>query len=191
MSACRTSLRGKAPRHWGARRLKGGRGSKRCRPYYAIAGRDLERDIVPLLTLERLAMMVWLPLAGGLLSGKYERDSANAEGRRVAFDFPPVDKSCAFDCIDAVRPIADAHGMTVAEVAPAQLLHQPVVTTVIIGARRQDQLEGNLRAVTVRLSPEDLAIRDKIRGLPLEYSAWVHAMQGSTRRPEPFVAKVD
>ncbi len=73
--------------------------------HYTIAGRDLERDIVPLLTSERLGLMVWSPLAGALLSGKYERDSANAEGRRVAFDFPPVDKSRAFDCIDAMPPL--------------------------------------------------------------------------------------
>ncbi len=159
--------------------------------YYTIAGRDLERDIVPLLTSERLGLMVWSPLAGGLLSGKYERNSANVEGRRAAFDFPPVDKERAFDCIDAMRPIAEAHGATVAQIALAWLLHQPVVTTVIIGAKRQEQLEDNLRAVTVRLSPEDLAILDKVSRLPLEYPAWMHAMQGATRRPEPFVPKAD
>ena len=157
--------------------------------HYTIAGRDLERDIVPLLTSERLGLMVWSPLAGALLSGKYERDSANAEGRRAAFDFPPVDKSRAFDCIGAMRPIADAHGTTVAQVALACLLHQPVVATVIIGAKRQEQLEDNLRAVTVRLSSEDRAILDKVSGLPLEYPAWMHAMQESTGRPAPFVAK--
>ena len=98
------------------------KGWARCetlQTHYTIAGRDLERDIVPLLTSERLGLMIWSPLASALLSGKYERDSANAEGRRAAFDFPPVDKSRAFDCIDAMPPIADAHGATVAQVALA------------------------------------------------------------------------
>jgi aryl-alcohol dehydrogenase-like predicted oxidoreductase len=157
--------------------------------YYTIAGRDLERDIVPLLASEKVGLMVWSPLAGGLLSGKYDRSGESADGRRAAFDFPPVDKSRAFDCIDAMRPIAEAHGATVAQVALAWLLHQPVVTTVIIGAKRQEQLEDNLKAVEVKLTPEDLATLDKVSALPPEYPAWMLAMQGSTRVPPPFVPK--
>ena len=157
--------------------------------YYTIAGRDLERDIVPMLTAEKMGLMVWSPLAGGLLSGKYDRDSESRDGRRAAFDFPPVDKPRAFDIIDAMRPIAEAHGASVAQVALAWLLHQPVVTTVIIGAKRQEQLEDNLRAVDVKLTPEDLATLDKVSALRMEYPAWMLAMQGGARRPQPFVAK--
>jgi aryl-alcohol dehydrogenase-like predicted oxidoreductase len=157
--------------------------------YYTVAGRDLERDIVPMLTSEKLGLMVWSPLAGGLLSGKYDRESESSEGRRAAFDFPPVDKSRAFDCIDAMRPIAEAHGATVAQVALAWLLHQPVVTTVIIGAKRQEQLEDNLKAVDVKLTADDLATLDKVSAMPPEYPGWMLGFQGATRRPAPFVPK--
>lgn len=159
--------------------------------YYTIAGRDLEREIVPMLQSERMGLMVWSPLAGGLLSGKYDRESEASEGRRAAFDFPPVDKPRAFDIIDAMRPIAAAHDASVAQVALAWLLHQPFVTTVIIGAKRIEQLDDNLRAVAVKLPPDDLAVLDKISALRAEYPAWMMAMQGSTRRPKDFVAKAD
>ncbi len=160
--------------------------------YYTIAGRDLEREIVPMLQSEKLGLMVWSPLAGGLLSGKYDRSAdSNADsdgGRRAAFDFPPVNKPRAFDIIDAMRPIALAHDATVAQVALAWLLHQPVVTTVIIGAKRQEQLEENLKAVDVRLTADDLATLARISALADEYPGWMLAFQGSTRRPAPFVA---
>ena len=157
--------------------------------YYTVAGRDLERDIVPMLQSEKMGLMVWSPLAGGLLSGKYDRESEASEGRRAAFDFPPVDKPRAFDLIDAMRPMATAHGATVAQVALAWLLHQPVVTTVIIGAKRPEQLEDNLKAVDVKLTADDLATLDKISAMRPEYPAWMLALQGSSRRPQPFVAK--
>src|SRR5678815_5929864 len=102
--------------------------------YYTIAGRDLERELVPMLQSEGLGLMVWSPLSGGFLSGKYGRDrQGDAGSRRTAFDFPPVDKERAFDCIDAMRMIADARGVSVAQIALAWLLHQPAVTSVIIG----------------------------------------------------------
>ncbi len=159
--------------------------------YYSLVGRDLERDIGPMLQSEKMGLMVWSPLAGGLLSGKYDRHGESADGRRAAFDFPPVDKPRAFDCIDAMRPIAEAHGATVAQVALAWLLHQQVVTSVIIGAKRQEQLEDNLKAVDVKLTAEDLATLDKVSALTPEYPAWMLALQGSTRRPPPFVPKAD
>ena len=91
--------------------------------YYTIAGRDLEREILPLVEDQGLGVMVWSPLAGGLLSGKFTRDGARPnDARRAAFDFPPVDKERAFDIIDAMRPIAEAHGVSVARVALAWLL---------------------------------------------------------------------
>jgi aryl-alcohol dehydrogenase-like predicted oxidoreductase len=159
--------------------------------YYTIAGRDLERDVVPMLQSEKIGLMVWSPLAGGLLSGKYDRETQSKDGRRAAFDFPPVDKPRAFDVIDAMRPIAAAHGATVAQVALAWLLHQPVVTTVIIGAKRIEQLDDNLKAVGVKLTTDDFTALDKVSALPAEYPGWMFAFQGSSRRPQPFVPKAD
>ena len=150
--------------------------------YYTLAGRDLEREIVPMLTSERLGLMVWSPLAGGLLSGKYDRANEKAgEGRRAAFDFPPVDRDRAYDVIEAMRPVADAKGCTVAQVALAWLLHQPVVTSVIIGAKRMEQLKDNLAAIDVQLSPEDLKALDAVSALPKEYPGWMLERQGGVR----------
>jgi aryl-alcohol dehydrogenase-like predicted oxidoreductase len=104
--------------------------------YYTIAGRDLERELVPMLQSEGLGLMVWSPLAGGLLSGKYGREQQGVEGsRRTTFDFPPVDRERAFTCVDAMRVMADARGVSVAQIALAWLLHQRAVTTVIVGAK--------------------------------------------------------
>src|SRR4051812_32986009 len=126
--------------------------------YYTVAGRDLEREIVPMLESEGLGLMVWSPLAGGLLSGKYGREQQAEPGsRRMAFDFPPVDKDRAWDVVDAMRPIAQAHGVSVAQVALAWLLHQPVITSVIVGAKKPEQLADNIAATNVKLSAEDLA----------------------------------
>lgn len=153
--------------------------------YYTVAGRDLERELVPMLQSEGVGLMVWSPLAGGLLSGKYGRDGeAEAGSRRVAFDFPPVNRERAYDSIDALRLIADARGVSVAQVALAWLLHQQVVTSVIIGAKRVDQLEDNLAATDIRLTREELAALDKVSALPQEYPGWMHVRQGEYRRQQ-------
>jgi aryl-alcohol dehydrogenase-like predicted oxidoreductase len=151
--------------------------------YYTVAGRDLERELVPMLRSEGLGLMVWSPLAGGLLSGKYGRQQqAEAGSRRIDFDFPPVDKDRAWDVIDALRPIADARKVSVAQIALGWLLHQPQVTSVIVGAKRPEQLVDNLKAVDVRLSAEELAAIDQASRLPPEYPGWMHERQGETRR---------
>lgn len=151
--------------------------------YYTIAGRDLERELVPMLQSEQVGLMVWSPLAGGLLSGKYDRDGNSATGgRRLEFDFPPVNKERAFDCVDVMRAIADSKGVTVAQVALAWLLHQPVVSSVIIGAKRQDQLDDNIAATTIRLSAEELQQLDAVSALPPEYPGWMLERQGEYRR---------
>ncbi|HWI82202.1 aldo/keto reductase [Ramlibacter sp.] len=153
--------------------------------YYTVAGRDLERELVPLLRSEGLGLMVWSPLAGGLLSGKYDRQQqAEAGSRRIAFDFPPVDKDRAWDCVDAMRGIAHAHGVSVAQVALAWLLQQPAVTTVIVGAKRQEQLADNIAATQVRLAPEELAQLDAVSRLPSEYPAWMLERQGGHRQQQ-------
>lgn len=148
--------------------------------YYTVAGRDLEREIVPMLRSEGVGLMVWSPLAGGLLSGKYTR-AGEGEGRRASFDFPPVERERAFDVVDAMQQIATAKGVTVAQVALAWLLYQPVVSTVIVGAKRGEQLADNIGACEVELTADELAQLDKLSALPREYPGWMFEMQGSYR----------
>jgi aryl-alcohol dehydrogenase-like predicted oxidoreductase len=151
--------------------------------YYSIAGRDLERELVPMLQSEGLGLMVWSPLAGGLLSGKFDiGNEKGGEGRRAAFDFPPVDRGRASSAIDAMRPIAEAKGVSVAQIALAWLLHQPVVTSVIIGAKRADQLTDNIASTKVVLSEEELATLDAASALPSEYPGWMFDRQSIKSR---------
>ena len=160
--------------------------------YYTIAGRDLERELAPMLQSEGVGLMVWSPLAGGLLSGKYGRadnQSSEAGSRRASFDFPPVQRERAYDCIDAMRGMAEAKGVSVAQVALAWLLHQPVVTSVIIGAKRVEQLDDNLAATAVVLSADDRAVLDKVSALPPEYPGWMFERQGGGRRAQIAAAQ--
>ena len=163
--------------------------------YYSIAGRDLEREIVPFMQEEQLGLMVWSPMAGGLLSGKYGPDAtagtaaSNSKGRRDAFDFPPVNKDRAWDCVAVMREIAAKHQVSVAEVALAWVLAKPFVTSVIIGAKRLDQLEQNLAAVNLRLDAQDMQALDKVSALASEYPGWMLERQNMGRRPAPFTPK--
>jgi len=151
--------------------------------YYTLAGRDLEREIVPMLKSEGLGLMVWSPLAGGLLSGKYRGDGrAEAGSRRQSFDFPPVDRERADVVIDAMRPIAESRGVSVAQVALAWLLHQPQVTSVIVGAKRPDQLADNVGATKLVLSADELKSLGEASALPAEYPGWMFERQGEFRR---------
>lgn len=154
--------------------------------YYTIAGRDLEREVLPLLQDQQLGLMVWSPLAGGLLSGKFKPDEKGPEGaRRASFDFPVVDKPRAFRCVDAMRPIAASHQVSVAQVALAWLLARPQVSTVIVGARTPDQLADNLGASRVALTADELLALDKVSALPPEYPGWMLAMQSQYRAKPP------
>ena len=153
--------------------------------YYSIAGRDLEREVVPLAQDQDLAILPWSPLAGGLLSGKFARDTAGPnDARRTVFDFPPVDKDRAFACIEAMRPMAEARGCSVARVALAWLLHQRPVTSVIIGAKTVDQLTDNIAAGEVGLETDELAVLDAVSALPPEYPGWMVARQSTERRAQ-------
>jgi aryl-alcohol dehydrogenase-like predicted oxidoreductase len=158
--------------------------------YYSIAGRDLERDLIPMITSERLGLMVWSPLAGGLLSGKFGPGStAPNDARRASFDFPPVDKDRAWACVAAMREIGERHGVSVARVALAWLLAKSHVMSIIIGAKTVEQLDDNLAAVDLELTAEDVARLDEVSELPMEYPAWMFARQGGGRTPEPFRPK--
>lgn len=142
--------------------------------FYTIASRDIERELVPLANDEGLGIMPWSPLAGGLLTGKFAPDAKGPDGaRRSNFDFPIVDKPRAFACVEAMRPIADAHGVSVAQVALAYLLAKPHVTSVIIGARTDAQLDDNLACVKVNLTADELAALDAVSALPPEYPGWM------------------
>ena len=153
--------------------------------YYTIAGRDLERELVPLIEQEKVGLMVWSPLAGGLLSGKYGRDGTGPDGsRRVSFDFPPVNRDRAFDAVDVMRSIGDAKGVSVARIALAWLLHQKHVMSVIIGAKSVEQLDDNLAAVDVRLDADDLKRLDAVSALPPEYPGWMLERQLRKANPD-------
>jgi aryl-alcohol dehydrogenase-like predicted oxidoreductase len=155
----------------------------RCtQSYYSLAGRDLEREIIPLLKDQHLGLLVWSPLAGGFLSGKFTREGTKAEGRRANFDFPPVDKARAYDILDVARKIADSRKASVAQVALAWLLAQEVVTSVIIGARRMEQLEDNLKSIDVTLSAEELNLLHEASKLTPEYPEWMSIIPAG-RRP--------
>jgi aryl-alcohol dehydrogenase-like predicted oxidoreductase len=148
--------------------------------FYTVANRELEREILPMLESEGLGLMVWSPLAGGLLSGKYargERGEAEGEGRRAKLDFPRVDKALAFDLVEAMQPMAEGRGVAVSAIAIAWLLHRPCVSSVIVGARRADQLAENLAASGVELTAQEMASLDALGAPSPEYPGWAIASQ--------------
>ena len=150
--------------------------------YYSIAGRELERELVPLMAAEKIGLLVWSPLAGGLLSGKFNRDNQRPEdSRRSEFDFPLVDKERTWKILDAIAPIAKAHNCSAARISIAWLLTRPVVTSVIIGAKRLDQLQDNIAAADVKLSADEIRILDEVSALPPEYPGWMVDFQGLDR----------
>ena len=152
--------------------------------YYTIASRELEREILPLVDDQGLGVMVWSPLAGGFLSGKFTRErSGDNNSRRTAFDFPPVDKERAYDIVDAIAPIAKAHDASVARVALAWLLQRKGVMSVIVGAKTQQQLDDNLAAADLTLSADEIAALDKVSALRPEYPGWMLTRQTEGRVP--------
>ncbi|GAY21748.1 aldo/keto reductase [Sphingobium fuliginis] len=155
--------------------------------FYSIAGRDIEREHVPLANDEQLGLLIWSPLAGGLLSGKFGPGATGPEGaRRSNFDYPIVDMDRAWACIAEMRHIGEARGVSVARIALAWLLAKPHVTSVIIGAKRLNQLEDNIGATDIDLTVEELARLDAVSQLPPEYGDWVTGVD-QARRPAPFV----
>ncbi len=141
--------------------------------YYTLVGRDVEREIVPLLASEQVGLMVWSPLAGGYLTGKYA-DGGNPEGaRQTELDFPPIDRVRGEPLIRVLKDVARKHDRSSAQVAIAWLLKQSVVSTVIIGAKRVEQLRENVQATEVQLDPDDMARLDSVSRLPVEYPGWL------------------
>ncbi len=153
--------------------------------FYSIASRDVEREIVPMALSEGIGIMPWSPLAGGFLSGKFTRNNEKAgDSRRDTFDFPPLNKPKAYDIIDVMAKIGKSHDVSAARVALAWLLAKPAVTSVIIGAKRKDQLIDNIESVKLQLSIEELAELEAISALSSEYPAWMVNRQLTGRYPE-------
>jgi aryl-alcohol dehydrogenase-like predicted oxidoreductase len=140
---------------------------------YTLVERGMERELIPLLKDQRLGLLVWSPLSGGLLSGKFSRNASPEGSRRASFDFPPVNKEAAFQVLDALNEVAAELNISVARLSLAWLLHQEAVTSVIVGARRLEQLEDNLKAAEARLSPETLQRLNRLAAPALEYPGWM------------------
>src|SRR5215218_7123777 len=151
--------------------------------YYSLEARDAEYELVPLALDQECAILVWSPLAGGLLSGKYRRDKDASEGRHVSgWDEPPVrDPDKLYDTIDTLVEIADDHGVSAAQVALAWLLGRPGVASVVIGARTEEQLADNLAAADLCLSEEERGSLDEVSAPPLLYPYWHQARTASDR----------
>lgn len=144
--------------------------------YYSLVGRELEREIIPAALDLGMGILVWSPLAGGFLSGKYIRE-AEVDGRRKNFEFPPVNRERGFAIVGTLREIADSHDASVPQIALAWLLHKPGVTSVIVGARKEEQLVDNLKSVNIELAAEELARLDEISQLVPEYPHWLPPLQ--------------
>ncbi|WP_440412301.1 aldo/keto reductase [Neorhizobium petrolearium] len=152
--------------------------------YYTLAGRDIEREIVPLINADKLGLLIWSPLAGGLLSGKFGRHKQGEEGsRRTTFDFPPVAMDHAYNVIEVMERIGLQKGVSVTRIALAWLLHQSHVTSVIVGAKTVNQLDDSIGSTEVSLSPDDLADLDAVSKLRPEYPAWMQRTREVAARP--------
>ncbi|HYQ15720.1 MAG TPA: aldo/keto reductase [Polyangiaceae bacterium] len=148
--------------------------------YYSMVGRDIEREIAPLCQARGLAILPWSPLAGGLLSGKFDPDKKGpADARRASFDFPPVNMERLPRVLGALRRVAEETGASVARVALSWQLSKPFVTSIIIGAKKPEQLADNLAATELKLSAEQLKNLDEASALPLEYPGWMVDFQNS------------
>ncbi len=153
--------------------------------FYSIASRDIEREIVPMAISEDIGIMPWSPLAGGFLSGKYTRNQKIAgDSRRDDFDFPPINKEKAFDIIDVMTSIGQRYNVSAARVALKWITDKPGVTSVIIGAKNQDQLNDNLACTKLQLTQDELNELDTISALSPEYPGWMVDRQLTGRFPE-------
>ena len=152
--------------------------------YYSLQARDAENELVPVSIDQGLGILVWSPLAGGLLSGKYRRGQDDPEGTRrfQGWDEPPVhDEDRLYDTIDTLVAIGDGHGVSAAQVALAYTLTKPAVTSLIVGARTDEQLADNLAAADLELSTDEVATLDAVSAEPLRYPHWHQANTATDR----------
>ncbi|CAN5295313.1 aldo/keto reductase [soil metagenome] len=150
--------------------------------FYSLAGRDIERELLPLAADQNIAVMPWSPLAGGFLSGKFTRGNEKAgDSRRDTFDFPPINKEKAYDIIDVIAEIGKQHNVSAAQIALAWVRHQKGITSTIIGAKNVDQLNDNIRSTEIQLTVDDLKKIDEVSALPREYPGWMVERQSADR----------
>jgi aryl-alcohol dehydrogenase-like predicted oxidoreductase len=155
--------------------------------YYSLQARDAEYELVPVALDQGVGILVWSPLAGGLLSGKYRRDQEGPEGSRQLTDWkePPVrDQEALHDIVDALVEIAEEHDVSPAQVALAWTLGRPGVASVVIGARTDEQLADNLGAADLVLGDEERSRLDELSAPPLLYPYWHQAKTANDRLGE-------
>jgi aryl-alcohol dehydrogenase-like predicted oxidoreductase len=152
--------------------------------HYSPHAREAEYELIPIAVDQGIGVLVWSPLAGGLLSGKYRRGQQPPEGSRHLTDWnePPVrDQDTLYDLVDVLIEIADAHGVSAAQVTLAWLLGRPAVTSLVIGARTDQQLAENLAAADLTLTGVERARLDEVSAPPLLYPYWHQAKTASDR----------
>lgn len=150
--------------------------------YYAAVSRDIEHELIPMAADHDLAIFPWSPLAGGFLTGKFTREGADADSRRANFDFPPIDKEKAYDLVDVMGEIAEAHSASIAQIALAWVRQQKGVTSTIIGAKTLDQLHANIASTEIQLTASDFAKIDEVSPLPMQYPGWMVERQSAYRK---------
>jgi aryl-alcohol dehydrogenase-like predicted oxidoreductase len=160
--------------------------------YYSLAGRDIEQEMVPVMKDQDIGCLVWSPLAGGYMAGKYTPgEGVKVEpGRRANFDFPPIDKEKADRIVVTMREIAKKHGVSVACVGLTWVRQKPFITSTIIGATTMEQLNDNLASVDFTLSPEEMARLDELSADKTQYPYWMISRNNATRVPTGEPVKV-
>jgi len=168
----------------GIQKRHGGARFRAAEMYYSLVGRDVEYDVVPFLEDAGIGMMVWSPLAGGFLTGKYTRENPQGDGGRLTgFDMLPYDREKGHTVVDKLREIAKAHTASPAQIALAWLLRKPSVASILIGANKIAQLDDNLGAMNVQLSDEQMTQLDELTAPAPLYPHWFTA-----RVKDPVVA---
>jgi aryl-alcohol dehydrogenase-like predicted oxidoreductase len=157
--------------------------------YYSLVGRDLEADWLSCAAYHRLGILVWSPLAGGFLTGKYDRENPAPSGTRYgdAGSFLPLDKDKGYEVIAALREVASRHAATPAQIALAWLLTRPAISSVIIAARTNARLEENIRAVDLSLGNEDLALLERASAPAVSYPRWMVEQLDQAEDPRPRI----
>lgn len=158
--------------------------------YYSLVGRDLEHELLPLCQEDGLGVMVWSPLAGGFLTGKYRREDEEGprDARRTGFDFPPVDKELAYDVVDALDEMAEAKGISIPQLSLAWLLDQEGVSSVIVGAKKMSQLEDNLGSVNVSFTDDERDLLDELTKPEPLYPQWMIQFQNRREKQRGRIA---
>lgn len=152
--------------------------------YYSLATRDIEYSILPMAKSENLAVLPWSPLAGGFLTGKYNRETGKSgTGRRDYFDYPPINKEKAYDIVDVMKKIAEDHQISVAQVALRWVMSQSGITSTIIGVSNEKHLLENIRVADLTLSDSEINLLDQVSRISAPYPNWMVDSMAQDRLP--------